>query len=215
MSGTKEDWVVCEWDPQFSCRAYSSYEEYVVHQKSKGERRSSGEDQERFRTVLGERLAQVGWIEPGDSVLCLGAGYGGEVQAFADLGCPAVGIDLYPGETAKNVVEGDFHDISVDSGCFDVVFTNSLDHALDLPRMISEIARVLKPNGLLIVEAALGREEGGHVDSWDCLMWKRVSDLVAFLERSGFWLVRRVRFSLPWHGEQLCLEKIPNRESGR
>lgn len=118
-----------------------------------------------------------------------------------------VGIDLNPGAEPSLVSLGDFHDIPFGEGAFDVVFTNSLDHAFDIAKVICEVQRVLKPDGLLIVEAAAGHLEGGHLDAWDCFYWPTRDALIRLLEEHGFQLLERTPFYFPWHGEQLCLTR--------
>ena len=100
----------------------------------------------------------VDW--PDRTVLCLAARIGTEVKAFLDLGCRAIGIDLNPGKENPYVVQGDFHDLQYAPQSMDVVYTNSLDHAFDLERIAKEVLKVLKPDGLFLVEAVQGRDQG-------------------------------------------------------
>ena len=192
----------------FRQRSYASYEDYVAHQASKLEAVDLAEYHDRFRATLRERLEKLEFLRRDMVVLCLGARSGAEVEAFLDLGFPAVGIDLNPGEDNPLVVKGDFHDLNARSDSIDVVFTNSLDHAYDLWKVIGEARRVLKEGGHFIVEAVPGLEEGAHVDPWDCMIWRKRDDLVALLESSGFELVGRSWFEFPWTGEQLCFVKV-------
>jgi len=191
----------------FRQRSYASYADYLVHQSSKLELLDLVEYHAKFREVLRERLAKLSFLERDMVVLCLGARSGAEVEAFLDLGHPAIGIDLNPGGDGNLVVEGDFHDLEAESGSIDVVFTNSWDHAYDLRKAISEAWRVLKSPGFLIVEAVPGLEEGAHVDPWDCMIWRTRDDLIRLLESSGFELLERSWFEFPWTGERLCLKK--------
>ena len=201
-----ESWRPCEFAPSFRRRDYTSYEAYVAKQVSKLATLDLSDYDVQFRTALRERLESLNFLRPGMAVLCLGARSGAEVQAFLDRGCFAVGIDLNPGEDNPLVIRGDFHDIPFEADSADVIFTNSLDHAFDIRKIIAEIQRVLKPAGFLIVEAAPGFEEGAHIDSWDCFCWKTRDDLVSLFEVSGFVLIERTSFHFPWRGEQLCFE---------
>ena len=200
-------WRPCEFDPAFRRRDYPSYEAYVAKQASKLATLDLLEYDVQFRTALRERLESLSFLRPGTTVLCLGARSGAEVHAFLDLECFAVGIDLNPGEDNPLVQQGDFHDIRFEANSADVIFTNSLDHAFDIRKIIAEIQRVLKPDGFLIVEAAPGFEEGAHIDSWDCFCWKTRDDLVSLFEGSGFVLIERSSFGFPWRGEQMCFER--------
>lgn len=205
-SRKEETWEVCEFDPSFSRRDYPTYEAYVARQKSKLATMDLDGHEVESRGRLRERLERLDFLRPGMGVLCLGARLGAEVQAFLDVGCSAVGVDLNPGEDNPLVVQGDFHDIQFASSSMDVVFTNSLDHAFDIRKVLGEIRRLLKPGGFLIVEARRGIEEGWRPDSWDCFTWTTVDALVGLLEGSGFELRERSALTFPWQGEQLCLE---------
>jgi SAM-dependent methyltransferase len=206
------EWQPCTFDPRFSHRSYPSYEEYVTHQKSKLERLDLTAYDPDFRRALRKRLEQLDFLRPRMKALCLGARSGAEVKAFVDLWCSATGIDLNPPENSALVREGDFHDTGYVAWSQDVVYTNCLDHAFDILDAIEEISRVLRPEGFLIVEACPGKEEGAHLDEWDCFIWPTVDALVELVERSGFRLIRRESFNVPWRGEQLFFEKELGRE---
>lgn len=189
-------------------RGYRDYEDYVRHQRAKlgaiGD--LSGYDS-RFRAALGERLRALGLIAPGMRVLCLGARLGTEVKAFRDLGCFAVGVDLNPGAENAFVLYGDFHAIQFPTGSAELTFTNSLDHVLDVERVLGEVHRVLRPEGLFIVEAVRGRAEGQTPGLYESFFWSTIDDLAALLQRHRFTLLVRQPFSVPWAGEHLCLRK--------
>jgi SAM-dependent methyltransferase len=162
-------------------KEYSSYSEYVSQQKSKLYIREDflrSKYEEKYRTQLFGRLKEQGVVKPGMNVLCLGARLGAEIKSFLDLGCFAIGLDLNPGLSNKYVVYGDFHDIQYPSKVVDVVFTNSLDHAFDLDLLIQEIKRVLKPNGLLILEIVRGDKEDRIPDYYESICWKTIDDLL-------------------------------------
>jgi len=75
----------------------------------------------------------------------------------AALGCFAScsGIDLvaFP----PLVAEGDMHNLGFADGSFDVVYSNVVDHAYDLRRNLSEMSRVLRFGGLLVVDTFFRR----------------------------------------------------------
>jgi SAM-dependent methyltransferase len=58
------------------------------------------------------------------------------------------------------------------TGSFDAVYTNALDHVFDLPLILAEVRRVLKPGGLFIVDLAYGSEEGGLAGEFEALSWR-------------------------------------------
>ena len=204
---TGNRWKTAAGKTEFKQREYASYGQYLQHQQSKFKYLDLTDYDLNYRRQLKERLQKSALLKPGASVLCLGARQGTEVKAFQDLGCFAVGIDLNPGPENKFVLTGDFHEIQFPAESVDVVFTNSFDHAFDPEKMIGEIARILKPNGLLIIEAIHGEEQASAPDHYASFWWRRIDDLVALLTRHGFKPVQRASFSEPWPGEQICLAR--------
>jgi SAM-dependent methyltransferase len=190
----------------FKHRQYSSYVQYLKHQQSKLSYLDLGEYDTIYRQQLRERLEALPCLKKGCSVLCLGARQGTEVKAFLDVGCFAVGIDLNPGPNNAYVLPGDFHSIQFAAGTVDVAFTNSLDHAFALEKLISEVCRVLKPGGLLIVEAVHGEAEETRPDYYASVWWTRVDDVMELFRTHGFVLVHRTSLSLMWPGEALCFK---------
>jgi SAM-dependent methyltransferase len=188
----------------FQKRSYDSYDAYLEHQKAKLETHEFGRYDEEFREALRQRLGSLDFEWPGRSVLCLGARIGSEVKAFLDLGAFAVGIDLNPGEGNHYVVQGDFHDLQYAPKSIDVVYTNSLDHAFDINRIATEVLKVLKPDGLFLVEAVQGRDQGINPGFFESFFWKNIDELVRVFETAGFTVLRRTAIAHPWPGEQIC-----------
>lgn len=194
-----------EWKTQndgLRYRHYDSYRAYIRHQKSKLPLKDLRTYDLAFRKALAQRLESHGLVAPGSSVLCLGARIGTEVKAFGDRGCFAVGIDLNPGKNNEYVVVGDFHDLRFPDASADVIFTNSLDHSLNIEQVLAEVRRVLKPDGLLIVEAATALETPGL---FEAAHWSSINDLLELLHRHSWHTAARSRFDVPWEGEHLCL----------
>ncbi len=188
-------------------RRVSTYESYVELQKMKLGYVDLSSHEARFQQELKARVEGLGVAAPGKTVVCLGARLGAEVRAFSDLGCFVVGVDLNPGQENRYVLYGDFHDLQFAASSVDVIYTNSLDHAMELSQVVVEMRRVLKPDGRVIVEADPGTEEADEVepDLWQTLSWRRVDDLVAALETGGLRLVQRSPFEYPRGGEQLVM----------
>ena len=198
------------WNPEgeaFQKRSYDSYEAYLEHQKAKLETHQFGRYDEEFRTALRERLTSLEVEWQGRNVLCLGARIGSEVKAFLDLGAFAVGIDLNPGDANRYVVRGDFHDLQYAPSSIDVVYTNSLDHAFDIERVAKEVLKVLKPDGIFLVEAVQGRDHGINPGFFESFFWKNIDELVRVFEKAGFLIWRRTTISHPWPGEQICFRR--------
>jgi len=214
---TSELWSSCKNVEQLSVRQIKSYKFYTKLQAMKLEYIDLTSHEVRFRKVLRERLRDLYFLKSGQSVLCLGARLGAEVKAFSDLGCFAVGIDLNPGLKNKYVLYGDFHGLQFASDSIDILYTNSLDHVLDLSKMVNEMRRVLKKTGHIIVESDPGREENDKVkpDMWQTLSWKKIDDLVKALETFDLKLIYRQCFEYPRRGEQLVfiINDIDKREN--
>ena len=198
-------------DGALARRSYPDYEAYLEHQRIKHDalRASSLEGHDRrFSAALTERLRDCPVPLAGRSALCLAARTGAEVRVFVELGAFAIGIDLNPGRHNRWVVEGDFHRLQYASGSVDVVYVNSLDHVFELERVVAEVRRVLKPDGVLIAEIGLGREEGNDPGFYEALSWRSADELIQRIAETGFERVRRVSFEVPWKGVQIVLKKI-------
>jgi SAM-dependent methyltransferase len=190
----------------FQNRSYDSYEAYLEHQKAKLAIHDFANYDTEFRTALRERLTALDMAWPGRTVLCLAARIGTEVKAFLDLGAFAIGIDLNPGKENKYVVQGDFHDLQFAPKSVDVVYTNSLDHAFDIDRIAREVLKVLKPDGLLLVEAVQGQDQGVNPGFFESFSWKSIDELIRVFENAGFKVTRRNAMTSPWPGEAICFQ---------
>jgi len=163
-------------------RRYASYDEYRDHQSSKlaGIADQLVRNQPRDLADFLERFETCAPLREASTVLCLGARLGTEVKALRQLGYLAVGIDLNPGADNVYVLHGDFHDLAFPTSSFDAVYTNALDHAFDLARILAEVRRVLKPGGLFVVDLAHGSEEGRLAGDFESLWW---GDSQAMIDR--------------------------------
>jgi SAM-dependent methyltransferase len=199
----------------FKRREYATYEDYVRHQQSKFGYLDLADYDREYRLLLRERLQGLDQLRPGATVLCLGARQGTEVKSFLDLGCFAVGVDLNPGKNNRWVLTGDFHNLQFATGSVEVVFSNSFDHAFDAEKLLGEIRRVLRSNGVLIVEAIQGEAQDMAPDHYASFWWRRIDDLADLLSRHGFELIRRSPFAKPWPGEQLCFQMTSLKDQPR
>lgn len=198
----------------FRLRMYKTYKDYIKHQCSKLKvmgMASMTKQNARYYTVLRERLVRHNYRWQGKNVLCLGARLGAEVEAFIDIGCFAVGIDVNPGKESHYVVCGDFQGLQYSSESVDIVFTNSFDHAFDLNKMVEEIYRVLKSDGILVAEVVNGYCEGRGLSevAWESTYWAGISDLVTLLGSKGLQLIEREVIKDPWPGEYIHFTKLP------
>jgi len=199
-----EEWAA---SGAFQSRQYKSYESYLEHQRAKLATHDFANYDVEFRKALRDRLAALNIEWQNLKVLCLAARIGTEVKAFLDLGCQAIGIDLNPGEENQYVIQGDFHDLQFPVRSMDVVYTNSLDHAFDIQRIANEVLKVLKPGGLLIIEAVQGRDQGIRPGFFESFFWDNIDKLVAVFESTGFTLTARTPITYPWPGEAICFRR--------
>ena len=194
-----------------SKREYASYRDYVIHQKAKLPKiHNLGKKREVLKAALRERLPHIPEIARGRSVLCLGARRGAECEAFIERGAFAIGIDLNPGVDNCLVVVGDFHNLQYADHSVDCVYTNSLDHVFDLDRVLGEIRRVLKLDGIFIAEIVRGsrdsngRNPGKYASCW----WNRSDDLLDVIADSGFEPESKADFVEPWNGIQVVFRIV-------
>ena len=183
-------------------RKYSSYSEYVDHQVDKLDRikhrlhETELADESRFR----KDFEQCQALKNVQSVLCLGARLGTEVKALRNLGYFAIGIDLNPGKDNPYVLTGDFHQLEFPDNSVDAVYTNSMDHAYELAKVLSEVRRVLKPEGLFIADIHKGYTEGFTPGSYEALHWQKQEEFIRqiihhsqlqFVEKNDLGYLRR------------------------
>jgi len=117
-------------------------------------------------------------------VLCLGARTGQEVAALRDLGLKdSIGLDLVSFE--PYVIEGDFHDLPFDDNSISLVYTNAVDHVAHKHLWASEIKRVLKRGGYLLMNLRVNEK----LDEFSVFQIDDVdSDLISLFE--DFYVLR-------------------------
>jgi len=111
---------------------------------------------EALEKTMYERFAPMVANFKGTNVLCVGARMGGEVRAFNRLGAMAIGIDFNPGPRNLFVLPGDAHNLQFSDGVFSHVFSNIVDHIIDVRAFFAEVYRVLRPAGRLWLDVHLG-----------------------------------------------------------
>jgi len=97
-------------------------------------------------------------------VLDLGCGTGEEIPALTWCGAHVTGIDISPDLIAfaqerihrervqAELKVGSAHQTELPDGSVDVIFCMSLIHLLDIPLAVSEMHRILKPDGFVVVK---------------------------------------------------------------
>jgi SAM-dependent methyltransferase len=135
--------------------------------------------------------------EPPFAILDLGCGPGRDLRHFRSLGHDAVGLDgslafvaMARAHSGCEVLHQDFLALSLPDGRFDGVFANaSLFHvpSTALPRVLGELARALRPQGILFCSNPRGNnEEGFSGDRYSCFFdletWRRHVGAAGFVE---------------------------------
>tara|TARA_B100001250_G_C19707876_1_gene747752 strand:- start:232 stop:924 length:693 start_codon:yes stop_codon:yes gene_type:complete len=143
-----------------STHKYKDYQEYLNHQKEKTT------DKKRIEKWLNEEWESKyegfkeifdrnkRYVDDKNNAICLGARTGQEVKALIDRGIDSIGIDLVPFE--PYTIKGDIHNLSQADSSYDLVFTNIYDHSLYPDKFCSEMERVCKSSGIIIIHIQLG-----------------------------------------------------------
>jgi len=145
-------------------KKYNDYQSYINHQKEKTsdpEKRKIWLNEEwdtKISAFKKEFSKLGGFLTEDKKCLCLGARTGQEVVALKEMGVSeVVGIDIVPNE--PYVIEGDVHNLDFEDNSFDFVYTNILNHSFDPKKMIAEAERVLKPDGLFLIQTKAGENQ--------------------------------------------------------
>ena len=134
---------------------FDSYDQYIKAQIAGSKRRPT----RRPAVDALEMDLLVGYLKQNkhdpQRVVCHGARCGTEVlllRARLPLAY-VIGTDLAPRGDGSEVIEWDFQKQNIEwVGIFDLVYSNSLDHASDPETCIGTWLDQLKPNGLLVVQ---------------------------------------------------------------
>lgn len=175
-------------------RKYKSYDKYLSHQREKLDTKIEhflAKFDKRVESFK-ERFRDISPKIPGPKVLCLAARLGEEVMAFRQLGhVDSIGVDLNPGPDNDVVIEADFHNLPFDDSQFDGVYCNCLDHAWDLSRIAAETARVIKPEGVLVLDVPFVQSYKNHdyrknlkkKNKYEAMMWDSLDDVLQQFDR--------------------------------
>lgn len=196
-------------------KEYAAYEDYLKDQTAKCKQKESYIRQKSERKYW-EFCANFAKFEvpKGSSVLCLGARFGDEVRAWRTLGCESVGVDLF-GDEKDLVIKADWNNLPFDSDSFDYVYTNSIDHANDLDRMVREIKRVLNVGGKVLLELMRRhassdekiKQKFDNPERYEAMLWNIDEDVLSAFE--GFivtkkWVDRRTEPFNCYLLERIC-----------
>ena len=135
--------------------------------------------------------------DPPYSILDLGCGPGRDLRHFRSLGHDAVGLDgskefvaMARSYSGCEVLHQDFLAMNLPESRFDGVFANaSLFHvpSQELPRVLAELSRTLRPRGVLFCSNPRGHnEEGLSGDRYSCFFdletWRNYVTAAGFFE---------------------------------
>ncbi len=131
--------------------------------------------------LLASRVIELGGLSSDASVLCVGCRNTIELDLFKESGVArVVGIDLV--SQSPEILVMDMHAMTFADRAFDAVYaSHSLEHAYDVPRVVSEIARVSRAAAVVGVEVPLGP---GSSDA-DRVTFSSVEDLRTAVLRDG------------------------------
>jgi len=164
------------------------------------------------------------------TILDLGCGPGRDLHTFRDRGHVAVGLDGAPAfvamagaSTGCEVLQQDFLALDLPAARFDGVFANaSLFHvpSRDLPRVLRELHRALKPHGVLFASNPRGsNQEGWQDDRYG--VWHDLAGWRAYCTGAGFVELRhyyrppgRPRSQQPWLASVWRAASIPASKVG-
>ena len=141
-------------------------------------------DETRGGEERGRHAAEIlhGVLDLGPLTLEVGVGTGLVADALAEMGHRVVGVDLSPGMAARavervgaRVAVADARRLPVRDGLFDQTYSVWVLHLVgDVPAVLTEVARVLRPGGRYVVVPGYGQDSDDRISRlfqgmWDAL----------------------------------------------
>lgn len=123
----------------------------------------------------------------GKKVLDCGCGCGLFSNQFKKMGADVIGVDYSSSaiEMARETFDGDFRvgdilDLEFEDNTFDIVFfIDAIEHIRDYKKALSEIKRVLKTGGILVISTDTENKMPKFMSVWEKLSTgKRAGDLI-------------------------------------
>ncbi len=152
------------------------------------------------RTV--RRMAELVSVTASTRILDIGAGYGGAARYLArKFGTKVICLNLSRVQNERNralvrkealepfvdVVDGSFENIPLSSNSIDIVWSeDAILHSGDKPRVFSEVARVLRPNGQFLFTDPM------QADDCDPRVLQPILDRIHLESMGSFSLYRRL-----------------------
>lgn len=168
-------------------------------------------------TYIGEKMvrqhkAETNWslelmnIQKGDRILELGCGAGYAVKSISekDLAEEIVGLDISPtiirsarirnkkaiSEKRVKLVQANFNKLPFHNENFNIVFSiQTIYFWTDITTTLSEIFRVLKPRGIVILTFSDGKED----ETWEGIRGITENQVIPSMKKTGFRDVSFVR----------------------
>lgn len=161
-------------------------------------------DGTRHHDVSQNYAAFLGAIDgdPPCSILDLGCGPGRDLSHFRSLGHQAIGVDgsrqfvaMARAHSGCEVLHQDLLALQLSAGRFDGIFANaSLFHvpSQELPRVLLELSKALKPRGILFSSNPRGNNEEGFSDGryacfFDLDTWRDYVTSAGFVELDHYY----------------------------
>jgi len=186
---------------------YNKYSDYLNHQKNKTT------NPEKIKLWIGQEwsVKYEGFLElfkrnekyllNKKNAICLGSRTGQEVKSLIDLGIEAKGIDLVP--FPPYTIEGDIHNIDIPDNSIDLIFTNIVDHSLYPAKFCSEMERICKPQGNIIIHLQRGID--GDIYSENMIRDPEV--IISYFKKFKLCENRRIKNSFDLMNWEIILEK--------
>lgn len=163
----------------------ADYREYLDVQRRRTLSKRGNDPGVGARVLVGKVVEHLA-VSSASSVLCVGCRNPFELDLFAEAGVrDVVGIDLV--SQRHDILVMDMHAMEFGNDRFDAVYaSHSLEHAYDVERVLTEIARVARPGAVVGIEVPLGP---GSSDA-DRVEFGSVEDLrttTALIARDELW----------------------------
>lgn len=155
----------------------TEYQSYVENQIRRAKKtRKQTMKYERRRVWIHERMKQLGVT--GQSVLCVGARHGSEVEFFERSGFQADGIDLY---AANKIIKCDMSKMLENEYLkdrqYDIVFAhNSLEHCADFDGFLTGLNQICRRYFVCSVPFDVHAKVGLDINGWDCNIHKFMTE---------------------------------------
>jgi SAM-dependent methyltransferase len=185
----------------------------------------------RYHLLKGEvsKVERV-YTKRGGKVLDIGCGTGDRLDVFRSKGFETVGVETSDSANyAKtyltlNVTRGDLFSACFPSECFDIItLYHVLEHTHDPVKECEEIRRILKPDGLLVIQVPnreslqyrFFKKRWAAFDVPRDLYYFGTGTLTSLLKKVGFDISKVDHFMNWWHPPTLVISLFPELDPQR